>query len=35
MITLGDVFRRYGPLYRAQFGSRMSVEQHQAMRAIE
>jgi len=35
MITLGDVFRRYGPPYRAQFGSRISVEQYQAMRAIE
>jgi hypothetical protein len=35
MITLGDLFRRYGPQYRAQFGERMSAEQHQAMRAIK
>jgi len=35
MTTLGDVFRRYGPQYRAQFGHRMSPEQYQAMRAIE
>jgi hypothetical protein len=35
MITLGDVFRRYGPLYRAQFGDQLPTEQAQAMRAIE
>jgi hypothetical protein len=35
MITLGEIFRRYGSQYRAQFGSRLSVEQYQAMRAIE
>jgi hypothetical protein len=35
MVTLGDIFRRYGPQYRVQFGDQMSSEQHQAMRAIE
>ena len=35
MVTLGELFRRYGPQYRTQFADRMSVEQHQAMRAIE
>jgi hypothetical protein len=35
MITLGDVFRRYGPQYRARYGHQMSADQHQAMRAIE
>jgi hypothetical protein len=35
MITLGDVFRRYGPLYRARYGHQMSADQHAAMRAIE
>jgi hypothetical protein len=35
MVTLGEIFRRYGPQYRTQFGAHMSCEQHQAMRAIE
>jgi hypothetical protein len=35
MVTLGDIFRRYGPQYRAQFGHRMSPEHYQVMRAIE
>ncbi len=35
MITLGDVFRRFGPLYRAHFGASMSQAQEQAMHAIE
>lgn len=35
MSTLGDVFRRFGPLYRARFGAHMSRAQHQAMHAIE
>src|SRR5215216_2627972 len=35
MITLGDVFRRYGPAYRARFGERMPPSQQAAMQAIE
>jgi hypothetical protein len=35
MLTLGDIFRRYGPHYRARFGHQMSSEQHAAMHAIE
>jgi hypothetical protein len=35
MVTLGEIFRRYGPQYRAQFGDQLSAEQVQAMRAIE
>jgi putative transposase/transposase-like zinc-binding protein len=35
MVTLGDIFRRYGPAYRAQFGNQLSDEQVQAMHAIE
>jgi hypothetical protein len=35
MVTLGEIFRRYGPQYRAQFGQKLSDEQKQAMRAIE
>ena len=35
MVTLGEIFRRYGPLYRAQFGHQLSAEQIQAMCAIE
>jgi hypothetical protein len=35
MVTLGDLFRRYGSAYRAQFGDQLSAEQAQAMRAIE
>jgi hypothetical protein len=35
MVTLGDIFRRYGPAYRAQFSDQLSTEQAQAMHAIE
>lgn len=35
MITLGDIFRRYGSQYRARYGRHMSADQHAAMRAIE
>jgi len=35
MLTLGDLFRRYGPAYRARYGQHMSPDQHAAMRAIE
>jgi hypothetical protein len=35
MITLGEIFRRYGLQYRAHFGHHMSSDQHAAMRAIE
>jgi len=35
MVTIGDIFRRYGPAYRAQFGDQLSTEQVQAMHAIE
>src|SRR5215213_3634346 len=35
MVTLGEIFRLYGPAYRAQFGDQLSAEQIQAMRAIE
>jgi hypothetical protein len=35
MVTLGEIFRRYGPQYRAQFGHQLSAEQIQTMHAIE
>jgi Putative transposase/Transposase zinc-binding domain len=35
MVTLGEIFRRYGPQYRVQFANQLSAEQAQAMRAIE
>ena len=35
MITLGDVFRRDGPAYRARWGSQLSPPQLAAMHAIE
>jgi hypothetical protein len=35
VITLGEIFRRYGPAYRAQVGTRLSADQRQAMTAIE
>jgi putative transposase/transposase-like zinc-binding protein len=35
MITLGDIFRRYRPQYRARNGHQLSADQHAAMRAIE
>jgi hypothetical protein len=34
-MTLGDVFRRYGPAYRARWGSQLSATQVAAMHAIE
>jgi hypothetical protein len=35
MTTLGEIFRRYGPAYRARFGHSLSTSQLQAMQAIE
>ncbi len=35
MTTLGEIFRRYGPQYRARYGHHMSADQHAAMHAIE
>ena len=35
MTTLGEIFRRYGPAYRARFGRSLSPSQLQAMQAIE
>ena len=35
MTRLGDIFRHYGPAYRAQFGDRLLPSQHAAMHAIE
>ena len=35
MTTLGEIFRRYGPAYRARFGRSLSTSQLQAMQAIE
>jgi Putative transposase/Transposase zinc-binding domain len=35
MTSLGDIFRRYGPQYRARYGQHMSADQHAAMHAIE
>jgi hypothetical protein len=35
MITLGEIFRRYGPGYRVRFGRTLSESQHQALQAIE
>lgn len=35
MITLGDIFRRYGPAYRAKFGDRLPPTHRAAMTAIE
>ena len=34
MTTLGEIFRRYGPAYRARFGRSLSERQLQAMQAI-
>jgi hypothetical protein len=34
MVTLGEVFRRHGPRFLAQFGAQLSDSQRQAMRAI-
>ncbi len=35
MITLGEIFRRYGPAYREKFGERMPASHRAAMAAIE
>jgi hypothetical protein len=35
VIELADIFRRYGPQYRAKFGERMPPSHRQAMAAIE
>jgi Putative transposase/Transposase zinc-binding domain len=35
MTSLGEIFRRYGPAYRARFGRSLPVSQLQAMQAIE
>ena len=35
MTTLAEIFRRYGPAYREQYGDRISASQRAAMAAIE
>ena len=35
MVELAEIFRRYGPAYRARFGPHMLPSHHKAMRAIE
>jgi hypothetical protein len=35
VITLGDIFRQYGPAYRQHYGRRLSASQRSAMAAIE
>ncbi len=35
MITLGEIFRRYGPAYREKVGERLSARERAAMSAIE
>ena len=35
MITLGEIFRRFGPAHREQMGTRLSGSQRAAMAAIE
>ena len=35
MLTLGDIFRRYGPAYRARWGAQLSAPQIAAMHASE
>jgi hypothetical protein len=35
MITLGEIFRRYGPAYRARFGRSLSPSQLHVMQALE
>jgi len=35
MITLGEIFRQYGPSYRAQYGERLLPSHRAAMTAIE
>jgi Transposase zinc-binding domain len=34
MITLGEIFRRYGPAYRARFGCSLSPSQLHVMQAL-
>jgi len=33
--TIGDIFRQYGPAYRAKFGDRMSRDQLRVMKSLE
>jgi hypothetical protein len=35
MVTLGEIFRRYGPAYRTQRTAQLSASQLAAMQAIE
>jgi len=35
VVEIADIFRRYGPQYRAKYGERMLPSHRQAMRAIE
>ena len=35
MVELADIFRHYGPAYRAKFGDRLLPSHRQAMWAIE
>jgi hypothetical protein len=35
MITINDIFRRYGPAYRAQYGDRLLPSHRAAMAALE
>lgn len=34
MVTLGDIFRQYGPQYQERYADRLSASQRQALRAI-
>lgn len=34
-LELADIFRRYGPAYRARYGDRLLPSHRRAMRAIE
>jgi hypothetical protein len=35
MVEMADIFRRYGPQYRAKYGDRMLPSHRQTMGAIE
>ncbi len=35
MVEMAEIFRRYGPQYRAKYGDKMLPSHKQAMRAIE
>ena len=35
MVTLGEIFRQYGPSYREKYGDRMPLSHLKAMAAIE